>query len=195
MIEIFTLPEFLADHIERVCFSNRISWELKKQTISDEEKKFFQEEYKFSPSQIKEFKIEDRYNFSSIVYIKHPQGAQKSETYSPLASLQSFVENNCAKQPLELLRMHVALLSNSYEDIIAHPHKDSNRENFFSFLYYVNDSDGDTLFFDSDCNVMRRISPKRGFGVFFNSNILHCAMYPKTNILPRVIVNMMFRCV
>lgn len=48
----------------------------------------------------------------------------------------------------------------------------------WSFLYYVNDSDGDTRFFDKDKNLLHSFSPKKNTGVLFQSDIWHAASSP-----------------
>lgn len=54
-------------------------------------------------------------------------------------------------------------------------------------IYYVNDSEGDTVFFDNFEKEIKRVSPKKGRVVFFDGNILHCGGIPKEN--PRCLVN------
>jgi hypothetical protein len=57
-------------------------------------------------------------------------------------------------------------------------------------LYYINDSDGDTIFFDDDENEIKRVTPKKGQMVFFDGSIKHCSSPPtKTH---RAIVNFNF---
>jgi hypothetical protein len=57
-------------------------------------------------------------------------------------------------------------------------------------VYYVNDSDGDTLIFDKDRRVTQRIQPKKGQAVFFNGMLEHASSCPKENL--RMIVNYNF---
>ena len=71
------------------------------------------------------------------------------------------------------------------------PHIDSpNPHNVC--LYYVNDSDGDTIFFESkdSNNIIGRIKPKKNRAVVFPGNIYHANYWPV--IGPRVIINMIW---
>jgi len=54
-------------------------------------------------------------------------------------------------------------------------------------LYYVNDSDGDTVFFDNYDNIIHNVTPKKGRVILFNGNIKHGAGIPSAG--PRCIVN------
>jgi len=57
-------------------------------------------------------------------------------------------------------------------------------------LYYINDSEGDTIFFDDDNNEIKRVSPKKGRIIFFNGLQLHTGSYPTKT--PRFILNFNF---
>jgi hypothetical protein len=61
-------------------------------------------------------------------------------------------------------------------------HKDMDNSNYISFIYYVNNSDGDT--------VVDNISftPERNSIIWFKSNTLHAGMFPKIN-KRRIIIN------
>lgn len=54
-------------------------------------------------------------------------------------------------------------------------------------LYYVNDADGDTVFFDNYNNIITTVTPKKGRIVLFNGLIKHSGGIPKTHA--RCIVN------
>jgi hypothetical protein len=73
-------------------------------------------------------------------------------------------------------------------------HMDSNKEtNYTTCVYYVNDSDGDTLFFSSDLKTeTARVSPKKGRLVMFDGNTLHAGQAPKTNEV-RCVINLNFK--
>jgi len=58
-------------------------------------------------------------------------------------------------------------------------------------LYYVTDSDGDTILYEDDKKTeLQRVSPKKGRVVFFDGAIPHCSSSPSKNT--RVIVNFDF---
>lgn len=78
------------------------------------------------------------------------------------------------------------------------PHVDSD-ESHKVFLYYLNDSDGDTFFFnetyplfkDSELTLNKRVSPKAGRGVVFDGLTYHASSSPK-NSEYRCILNIDF---
>jgi DNA-directed RNA polymerase len=70
------------------------------------------------------------------------------------------------------------------------------------FLYYVNDSDGDTILFNetisgkgeplpSQFNIVKRIPPKAGTGVFFDGARFHASSNP-ANHKTRYVINFNF---
>jgi len=70
-------------------------------------------------------------------------------------------------------------------------HTDDERKESKSIIYYINNSDGDTLFFNNNSDnpkIIKRISPKQGRAVVFNSNINHTACCP-INAPYRQIIN------
>lgn len=54
-------------------------------------------------------------------------------------------------------------------------------------LYYVNDADGDTVIFDKDNEIVKRVSPKRGRILMFDGTLYHGGGIPKTG--PRCAIN------
>jgi hypothetical protein len=65
------------------------------------------------------------------------------------------------------------------------PHTDRPEEHL-GLIYYVNDSDGDTVFFKNK-EIIKRVSPKKGRIVLFDGNTFHSGGFPTDN--PRCIVN------
>jgi len=54
-------------------------------------------------------------------------------------------------------------------------------------LYYVNDSDGDTVFFNKQNEIVKSVSPKKGRVVAFDGSIYHGGGIPKKG--PRCAIN------
>lgn len=77
------------------------------------------------------------------------------------------------------------LTSKDYHHI---PHRDKEETGFVSFIYYLNDSDGDTIFFDNNLKIIKRIQPKQNSLIEFPSNVLHASSSP-INHNSRLVIN------
>jgi hypothetical protein len=85
------------------------------------------------------------------------------------------------------------------------PHSDvfgDGYDNQWTFLYYINDSDGDTIIFDKEwdpenggsipkLDIVQRCTPKVGNALLFKSNIYHASSPPKITDR-RVVLNFVF---
>ena len=65
-------------------------------------------------------------------------------------------------------------------------------DNHYGAIYYVNDSDGPTFFFDKDYKVIKTVDPKKGRFVFFDGEIFHAGSHPNKNNF-RIVTNFNFR--
>ena len=63
-------------------------------------------------------------------------------------------------------------------------------EDHYVCLYYVNDSEGDTIIFDNNKKEIQRITPKKGRIVFFDGSLEHCSTRPSTRT--RAVLNFNF---
>lgn len=70
-------------------------------------------------------------------------------------------------------------------------HIDEQNENFYTLLYYVNDADGNTQFFDDDKNLIDEVQPEQGKFIIFKSNQLHAAGIP-IKYKKRIVINTVF---
>jgi len=92
----------------------------------------------------------------------------------------------------EIMRMKVNYLhkdENFTQQNYHTPHRDSSKdEECKTILYYVNDSDGDTVFLDSNDKIIKRISPKKGRALIFDSSLYHASTSP-TKSDNRIVIN------
>ena len=77
------------------------------------------------------------------------------------------------------------------------PHFDLNLNSFLTALYYVNDSDGDTVIFNQRNNedfetltIKQTISPKQGRIIIFDGTLYHSAGNPL--LQERIVININF---
>jgi hypothetical protein len=83
-------------------------------------------------------------------------------------------------------------------DLYHIPHVDHGRDDAKTLIYYVNDSDGDTIIFKNRWNgedpgklvVDQKIRPKSGDAILFDSNIYHASSSPTEGI--RSVINFIF---
>lgn len=92
---------------------------------------------------------------------------------------------NWALQDIIVARLYLILPYNSKLDHYA-PHVDFPFDHTV-VLYYLNDADGDTVFFDKQGNITQRVSPKKGRIIVFDGNLYHGGGVPKAG--PRSVVN------
>ena len=71
------------------------------------------------------------------------------------------------------------------------PHIDAPTMKHYVAIYYVNDSDGDTILFNKDNTEKARITPKKGRFLVFDGSILHTGSHPIISS-KRIVVNYNF---
>jgi len=105
---------------------------------------------------------------------------------------------------LKLIRIKANMVSsnpNYPDECYNTPHIDwsptdiNSVQNYRSFLYYVNDSDGDTFIFNekwkdspSTLTIKQRQTPKANSGLFFDSQTYHASSPPR-NTKERLVIN------
>jgi len=139
-------------------------------------------------------KVISNYQFQHIYYEE-----QINSDY--FSNILPIVENKDFLKIDKLTRVKAnfnTIISNYNKDNIQIPHTDLNERYksvsnlIYSLLYYVNDSDGDTIFYDEKENEIYRTTPKKGKAVLFNSTILHCACNPIKNN-KRIVINFVYK--
>ena len=77
------------------------------------------------------------------------------------------------------------------------PHTDDPDSETESIIYYVNDSDGDTVIFNEkppakDLSIKHKVSPKQGRLLFFDSSYYHSSTPPRNTDI-RLVLNIAFK--
>lgn len=144
------------------------------------------------------FKDKNIIHQPQFVHVLYGDGKSNSTAFDYVMN----IFNGTGIQKLKPKRLKVNLLSppitknkNSYHV----PHCDSSNPNDVTFLYYVCDSDGDTYIFDqrydgkipNNLTIQKRISPKKGRMVIFDSNNFHSSSPPFYQDF-RCVINMVF---
>lgn len=107
------------------------------------------------------------------------------------------------KQDIEFLKAKFNFLPKSDDSRYHYPHTDIGdiTPDLKSFVYYVNDSDGETYFFNEKAprkedqvglTIREKVSPVKGNAVIFDADIFHCSSSPLYHD-KRIVLNMVFR--
>lgn len=129
-------------------------------------------------------------------------GWNPSSYYNFLKPLSYFIEDRFHVSCNGIIRLKANLLlkHNTAENFMHHPHIDQvEPSNLKSLIYYVNDSDGDTVTFNEyfnnekrdDLTIEKVIAPKKGRAVLLDSTRFHTSSSPVKNCF-RCVVNILF---
>lgn len=153
------------DHIENFLRDNKFSWFLSQgyqhyttdKTTYDKYSTIDRGEFVLlcHVFYLDTFRNSDNYQLSDFIFDRFLQRTQADFTklYRSKANLQLKCLNG---------KLHTT------------PHTDQH-ESHKVLIYYANDCDGDTFFFDKDLKIIDRTSPKKGRFVLFDGDILHAA--------------------
>lgn len=147
------------------------------------------------------------YDIPQFVHLFYINGNINSEHYKLVQPFIGELEKQTGKSYQDRLVRIKANLMYKREDYPDHgycaPHCDCSDNTgpveTESLIYYVNDSDGDTIIFNevfdgnhiNQLTIAERITPKRGQSVLFNSTALHTGTPPKNHDF-RIVINFVF---
>jgi hypothetical protein len=135
---------------------------------------------------IKDSKDENTFQFTHSIY---QDNKACSEYYNSVIPILWFFENNTNIKIKSIYRIKANLTTQynmSEKDINDGVHIDKKEDNYLSLIYYVNDSDGDTLIYNND--VIEATTPKANNLLYFKSNLNHAGSFPKIN-KRRIVIN------
>lgn len=132
--------------------------------------------------------IENKKSVPGFCNMLHSNGNSNVHANLFYPILLEFLDKNNMKLK-SLFRMRLGLLMNTAYSMphlpysYNNPHVDMNEEHMVG-LYYLNDSDGDTVIFDqteesSSYTVKKRVSPEQGKFICFDGKHYHASTCPK----------------
>jgi len=112
--------------------------------------------------------------------------SQFYNTIAPVANkLVDVIDVDCE---ITRCKINMNTIDTRFENKYHTPHIDNAFEEQITALYYINDSDGDTFFFDNKGNITERITPKKGKLVWWKGKIFHAKSSPIKS-LNRLVLN------
>jgi hypothetical protein len=93
------------------------------------------------------------------------------------------------ERKMQRCKLNLNYKDTSYAEDEFYPiHKDMGEYSGITAIYYVNDCDGDTLFFNNNNELVESVTPKKGRIVYFDNQILHAGQPPKKSMY-RIVIN------
>jgi len=134
-------------------------------------------------------------NYRQTIHTFYKNYQVNSSWFNLIEPLIIEFENQTSHRIQNLIRIKSNLLFNKLIDEETKQkviHQDMVSPNHISLLYYLNDSDGDTIMYQDDKETeTRRVTPKANRAVIFDSRIWHTAELPIKN-QTRQVVNCIF---
>ena len=184
MIKVYDnlLPEHFADSIEQLHTSPRINWYLHQSTVDKE----------YHDDKRVVFTTDNVVNSPQFVHVFYSSQSGHSQLIPEVESVMKHLDVNFNELNIRRIKSNLTTYQKGYkENNTQPPHVDSIYETDSSLIYYVNDSDGDTLFYDDDMNIIKRVSPKKNRAVLFPSTMVHAGCNPIKNDT-RLVINYIF---
>lgn len=159
-----SIPSWMQNQLHSICLSPKFYWQF----LNDST--FPNGNLTISENRIKKY--------PSFCHLAIMNGESKTKIVPPIISIIKRIsdEGNLNVDSIHRVRfgMYLPIINSSLHNNI---HTDMEEPHTVC-LYYVNDSDGDTFFFDDDNQIIERITPKKGRMVIFDGSILHASSMP-----------------
>ncbi len=187
MLEIENfIPKSYADILDDICKSPEFLWQYNASTNNQ------------TAPQIMN-KDENSYESEQFVHALYQESAKRSPYFDVVFPFFYFLEEKTwiLLNAIERIKANMLMKKERAEDTYNTPHIDIPTPKHKSLLYYVKDCDGDTFIFNETyydkrkLTVRKRITPKKGKAVIFDSNIWHASSNPRENN-NRIVLNFIF---
>ena len=169
------VPSAYQDALKKTFLSPKFPWFFEDKTVLDNN-----------------YDVSDSYQFTHTFYY----GNQQTSNFFPLVEPIQYhlmVSENIDTTRIIKVKANLNVKAVDKESTTYAPHTDCRGADFsyITCIYYVNDSDGDTVLFDNDLNEIHRVQPKQGRLVYFDGNTLHAGHRPVEHDI-RCILNFNF---
>jgi hypothetical protein len=127
--------------------------------------------------------------YSQFNHIFYGENQIQSEYYQFIEPALACIEKEINIKIKSILRIKTNLTTRwqlTEDEIKTLFHKDQEEDRYLSLIYYVNDSDGDTIIRTKDDDV--KVTPKSNKACYFKSNTLHAGMFPQIS-KKRIVIN------
>jgi hypothetical protein len=181
------LPLFYQDSILNTLLESNIDWRYVDGVAG-------------TTSKVKTPKVKMSKDQTAFYHVAFRDGKPESHLFYALRPMIYALEDYLKRPLSDLSRIRVGLTKPSIYPGYHAPHVDFYARHK-SLLYYVNDSDGDTVFynekFDGNTDrdsftVQKRVKPKKGKAVLFDGFHYHSSGIPEKT-LRRVVININYR--
>jgi len=189
-IEKFIPPSY-ADILEDIiCKSPEFTWTYTPSTNNQTEARLMKKDAR-------------SYESEQLVHALYLEGGKRSQFFDVIFPFFYFLEDKTGIElgAIERIKANMLLRSTTQDgadDKYNTPHIDIPDTGYKSLIYYVRDSDGDTFLFNEKyadkkaLTVAKRVTPKKGKAVVFDSNTWHASSNPRRN-QNRIVLNFIFR--
>lgn len=123
----------------------------------------------------------DTPKYPSFSHVAIMNGEIRTEYANIISSMLLCISDKSKMYPSKLFRARFGLYIPEVNRPLHHNIHTDLQDPHTVCLYYVNDSDGDTFFFNNDRQIINRITPKKGTMVVFDGSTLHASSAPSKN--------------
>lgn len=188
----FLDPQHISD-LESFLTSQDFPWFFSGKTITGKKEEFLPNTYKSNQSIMEDY-MKDGNQFTHLLYFDdRPQ----SDFFDQVKKIFDIF---CEKHNINkksIIRSKINLVESQKDSFVYPAHVDLPYEHNV-FIYYVNDSDGDTIVFNEkfgkdkiSLSKKEKISPKAGRAIMFNGLNYHSPMSPVESDY-RIVINIAF---
>ncbi len=201
MVDIIKIDSKLADNVEKELYSLKVHWQWYNRTTNYyEENATADEKVRIDRFSSLYGPVNDTQRFTHTVFLRRKEKTffqvrndPKSiyrKTFEFLPQLIDNLQQTYISKDLMVGRIIINMQTIRPEWSMNAIHPDTHKKNDKTILYYVNNSDGDTFFFDDE-KCIKKVPPVKGTAALYPSTTFHAGSTPiKTQT--RVVVNIVF---